>query len=630
MQSNAAQQEEMFDECEWFDTELSLLEPEEDISTAEYAERYLHVIKSPKPGPWRNENNPPLVGIMNVADRKGNFKNTRTLVLLKGVQTGGTDAAHNVSLKRMDKSAQNAFIVMETDKKAKRMMNQRYQQRLKKSSRLVEQMSDNPDDFSNYSIVMNTGFCLNIGWAGSHSAVSSDASETVILDELDKYAKPMNIEEAKDRTTTFVRTGFNFILSTPGEENGPITVEFEGCDTAMDYQVECPDCGELQVMAFENFTWPGKDEELKSNRERMRLANKVLREGSARYACKGCGVLWDDHMRDKAVRLGLKHGFHGWKMREDIDLPVSIGFHLPSWISPFKSLSHVVARWLKAQASDQPGKLRAWHNQEAAEPFIEKHSQRKVDTILDLRDDRPRGRVPKDISCLLLIVDTQQRGFFYEVRAFGWGPDLEPWQVREGYVESFKALEDVLYNSEYKDVDGKDYAIQGGFIDSGGGTGTVPNHSRTAEVYDFCRRNSIMRPLKGRQTMTSTYSTTHLDYYPGTNKKARKRIPGGLTLYHLNVTYFKDYLNNKLAINPDDPGAWHLHSECPVGYAQQMVAEYKDEKARWQCPRGRPNHYWDTGVYSLAAAEILQIKFWKKPNDETPRARRRTISKGVN
>ncbi|MEK6531268.1 MAG: terminase gpA endonuclease subunit [Deltaproteobacteria bacterium] len=604
-------QESLFVSCEWWPSERKILIPTEDITTAEWAELHRYVTKSTRPGQWSNANNPALIGIMNAADRRGAFKKMRTEVVMKGVQTGVTEAAHNLLFKRMDNRSHNALVVMESERKARRIFRQRVHDNIRKSPRLADQISDNPDDMTNYSIIMRTGFCVNIGWAGSQAAVASDPCETVILDEVDKYDAPANIEEAKDRTTTYGETGLVMILSTPGHNGGPVAVEFDNCDAACDYHAECPDCGHVQPMDFTHLWWPDKGEPKKAGEWKL-LANRVQREKDARYACNGCGSLWDDDNRDRAVVLGLQHFFYGWKFREDIDYPVSVGFRFPSWLSPFKSLSDIAARYLRAQEPGSGDKLRMWHNNEAAEPYMEVLSERRDDAILALRDDRPRGLVPKDISCLLLLADTQQRGFYYEVRAFGRGPQLESWQVREGFIETFDALKDVAFSSEYKDIDGKNHVIHAAFIDSGGGTGTVPKHSRTAEVYEFCRQNPVVRPLKGRQRMTTTVMSTRIDHFPAT----KKPIPGGLTLYNINVTHFKDQLASKLSINPTDPGAWHLHSECPEEYAAQMTAEHRDDRGRWVCPKGRANHYWDLGVYALAAAEILQVRFWKKPGEE--------------
>ena len=320
----------------------------------------------------------------------------------------------------------------------------------------------------------------------------------------------------------------------------------------------------------------------------------------------------------------MRHG--RWKAVRgaDVSKPRSVGFHQPSWISPDVSLSEIAAAYLTAKTDRT--KLIDFYNDYCAEPYIEKHSERKEDAILALRDDRPRGVVPRGIAALLCLVDTQQKGFYYTVRAFGWGPALDSWLVREGYVESFKGIEDVLYNSEYVDVDGAKHVIHAGFIDSGGGTGTVPQHSRTAEVYDFCRLNPIIRPLKGRQRMTTTVSPTQIDFYP----RSKKPIPGGLTLYMVNVTYFKDQLATKLSIHPEDSGAWRLHSETSTEYARQMVVEYKDDVGRWLCPPGKANHYWDLGVYALAAAEILQIKYWKRSENGNAPPQRRTENSRVN
>lgn len=626
MQTENNIQGSLFFTCEWFPSEQRLLLPPEDLSASEHAEKNRYVVKSSRPGPWRNENNPPLIGIMNASDRKGNFRNMRLEVVIKGVQTGVTEGAHNIILKGMDTSSQDILLAMESEAKIKHTIKNRFLPTIYRMPNLVEKLSANPDDITNASIKMANGLCLNTGWAGSQGSVSSGSYEKVILDEVDKFKVAMNLEEAKDRITAYPDTGLVFILSTPGEDGGPITIEFDGCDAHYDYHVQCPDCGCLQVMDFEHFWWPEKGEPKKTG-EWKRLAGKVAREKLARYACNGCGSMWDDYARDKGVLLGLNHNFHGWKMREEIAFPVSVGFKYPSWISPFKSLTSVVARYLLSEEPELRSKRRAWHNQEAAEAYVEQQSERKTDTILALKDDRPRGIVPRGTAALGLIVDTQQRGFYYEVVAFGWGLSFDTWQVREGYVETFEGLKDVLYNSEYKDAAGRGYTIMAGAIDSGGGTGTTPKHTRTAEVYRFCIENPIMRPIKGRQMMTHPVSSTKIDFYPGT----KIPISGGLTLFLLNVTYFKDQLSMKLSIKPDDPGAWHLHSECTEEYAKQMTVEYRDDKGRWQCPKGKANHYWDIGVYRLALGEILQVKFWKRPEENLPLrpAGRRVVNRGV-
>ena len=103
------------------------------------------------------------------------------------------------------------MLVMETEGKGKRAMKQRIIPRLEQSPRLAAQLSDNPDDTCNKSVVMQTGFCINIGWAGSQSSVSTDACETVILDEVDKYYLNLSIP---DSVTVQIEEDIRFIVDT--------------------------------------------------------------------------------------------------------------------------------------------------------------------------------------------------------------------------------------------------------------------------------------------------------------------------------------------------------------------------------------------------------------------------------
>jgi len=276
------------------------------------------------------------------------------------------------------------------------------------------------------------------------------------------------------------------------------------------------------------------------------------------------------------------------------------------------SLSEIVSVYL--QSKNDKAKLIDFYNDYLAEPFIELHSDRKENLILALRDERPRGLVPQESAGITAAIDTQQRGFYYEIRSWGYGAELESWQIREGFVETFDALYQMLFEDTYKNIHGEKQIIDIGLIDSGGGA-TGYGISRTAEVYDFCRRNPGIYPLKGLQRMTQPYRTSQLDNYPGTSKA----IPGGLKLYLINTTYFKDCLARKLGIAPADPGAWHLHSEATEEYARQLCVEYKNEKGVWDCPRNKPNHFWDVATYGLAACEIIGLKFWEKPAETNPK-----------
>jgi len=216
------------------------------------------------------------------------------------------------------------------------------------------------------------------------------------------------------------------------------------------------------------------------------------------------------------------------------------------------------------------------------------------------------------VCCLTAGVDTQgldERGWFCaEIRAWGWGNDAmtlpESWQIREGNFESFAALEDVLFNTVYYDAEGNSYYVGLVLQDAMG--------RRTNEVYSFClQHRGRVIPTQGvdSRRMSAPHSFTNLEYFAGT----KKAIPGGLRLYRFNNKYYKDLLAGKMEINPDDPGAWHMHSETTEDWARQMCSETVDENMQWVKIGSMANHGWDASVLNILAADVLGIKYMRKP-----------------
>jgi phage terminase large subunit GpA-like protein len=233
---------------------------------------------------------------------------------------------------------------------------------------------------------------------------------------------------------------------------------------------------------------------------------------------------------------------------------------------------------------------------------------------------------------LLAGIDTQDAGWWYEIRAFARGPLLESWQIREGFVPAdwavvprdalegrpwryhpvFDALREILFETEYADANGETYPVRMAVIDAMG-------HHATA-VYDFCRghrgRISPLQGMPGRSNTRRKWSK--LDTYPGGNKP----IPGGVQLFQVDVNAIKDDLSSKLQISAMDPGAWHFHAETSRDWARQMCAEYLDEKTnRWTCPGHKDNHAWDCSVYALALAEELGLNNKPVQMQANPRER---------
>lgn len=121
---------------------------------------------------------------------------------------------------------------------------------------------------------------------------------------------------------------------------------------------------------------------------------------------------------------------------------------------------------------------------------------------------------------------------------------------------------------------------------------------RTKEVYAYAiRHRGRVFPWQGVRSLSQRYTPSPQEYFPDA-KGNKIKIPGGL---------------NKLSINPDDPGAFHLHKNDGTleQYAREMCAEvWDDKKLSWENPQDKDNHYWDCEVMTLALAFVKAAAGW--------------------
>ena len=592
-------------DVEYCPQEKAAMQKRTKLDASAWAERNIFLAKGPCPGRYKNANNPALAGIMDVFS----LHHVRKGVLRKGIQTGGTQGVHILVAREADYSNgnDNALIVMADEKSVKKISSNRLVPIFTESPDLKNLISANPDDTTMYSIKLTNNFRLDIGWATSEVSVSSESYRVLVLDEIAKYQQVENIEDMKGRTNTFENECKQWILSSPGMLGAPIDVEFDSSDVVMDYYPVCPHCDEGQVMIFENFTWPVEQS-----------ANEIRHKKSAGYTCQHCGVIWDENDRKKALLKAMDSGeYKGWKPRTMVERFRSVSMHFPSWISPFMSMSEVVAKWLEAKG--KPDKLKKWYNTVAGEGYEAKsESAVTAEHLLKYRSELARNAVPPNTFKLCLLADTQQAGFYYQIWAYGYRPDVNMHMIRHGIVESFAHLE-AFYQEEFEDCTGKKYRISNGLIDSGGTRRGWQKHSRTTQVYEWCSRIRQMMPIKGVPGRTGNLvSYSARETYPGTNKP----IPGGLKLATLRVDVFKDDLERRLMIEPDDPGALSFHYEIDAPFAKHYTTEVKDAFGEWQHDRNKGrNDFSDCTVYALALLEMMPIPQMapQKPK-ETPTA----------
>jgi len=567
---------------------------------------------------WDNQLTPYLTGIMDASF----FPGVQTVILCATPQTGKSEAVNNC-LGYLAAADPGPAMVTYPDRDTARENSQdRLQTMFERSPRLRGYMTGSDEDMTNIRIRLRH-MPIYLAWARSASRLANKPIRYLVLDEVDKYPADLKgeadpISLAEKRTITYQWNRRIWKISSPTVETGAIWVALTTeAQAVFDFQARCPGCGELQKMVFSaedgthRIRWT----------EDVRDPEAVERDELAWYECEHCGAHWSDRQRDLAVRMGQ------WiERRTGMELfahlkehrPSKIGFHIPAWISPFVSLSTCAAAFLRAQKGrpDYISKLKDFKNAICAEPWKLVTAERKESAILALRDDRPRGAVPGGgvVAALTAGVDTQDNGFWYEIRAWGYGGvelSMDSWQIREGFVLSFAELARILWSDVYADDDGHVYPVILTFQDALG--------HRTAEVYDFCIKNrGRIFPTMGKQTMALAHAWTNLQFYPGT----KKPLPGGLGGYHVNTKFYKDRLAGLLEIDIADSSAFRFHSEFSETHAAHYTAEYLNEKGLWECVASRANHLWDCSVLNLVAHEVRGIKHWQKPAPEAQRNRK--------
>jgi phage terminase large subunit GpA-like protein len=471
---------------------------------------------------------------------------------------------------------------------------------------------------NNEELELNNGAYISVMWASSVAAIATKAFRVTISDEIDKPGYYVKTSEAmplsliRERTESYHNFKHIF-FSTPTIEQGNITVELNSCDLIYDWHVPCPHCGTYQPLRFSpEYAYGFKDGKYLAYDGSKKKIGKVIWHGGreatrhdmeqARYQCGTCKKEWTTAMKNKAVMQGLS------VPRKRINFrPRKVGFHinrLYSLLGKSGDLGKIVSSFVSAVKSKNPRIIQGVINSTFAEPFRPLKKLRRTEKLEKLKDDRPRGLVPGQgqVACLLAGVDTQDDGFYYEIRAFGYGLEGESWCIREGFVSSFAGLVRVLWEDKYRDIDGTEYTVRLALQDAMG--------HRTSEVYQFCRlHHGFIMPTQGMRTMATPYNFRTINRYPGTQRK----IIGGLQLVRFDTNYYKSKLSAKLDIMPVDPGAYHYHSETDKDWLKQMTVEVIGQDGFWHNPLERPNHAWDCSVLTMLAHEILEIAFWNKP-----------------
>jgi len=606
--------------------ERKVLRKRKAVKVSKWAEKHRVLTMSVLPGVWHNDVTPYLAGVMDAAA----LPFVREITLCKTPQTGGSEAVHNFVGYCIDRAPGPVLYVYPDEKTAGENSKDRVLPMINASPRLRSYFTGAEKDKSSFRINLQH-MIIYFGWGRSVASIANKPIKYAIADEIDKPGFDPGKREAgvidliDKRLTTFRGVSKFFKISTPTVESGNIWKELNSADVIFDYHVRCPLCSMMQLMDFRGIKWEGG-----SKADPKEIKNKHL----AWYECEQCGGRWDEHIRNKAVQHGVWMA-RGTKIGMDTYLekfrPADIGFHIQSWISYFVSFGEIVAAFLLGL--NDPIKMQDFLNSYCGLPWKDIVVKKDEEQILAHKNDLPAGVVPRDAVALTCGIDVQMVGFWFTV--YAWTKDLSCHLVQYGYITTWVDVETLVFHTRYQ-VEGqaadRTMGIWRAGIDSGGGKSSEDDWSKTEEVYSWVRTNGrgIVFAIKGAsRPQVKKVNPRVIDKMARGNRV----IPGGLTLYFLDVNQLKELFHWRLNRTFEETQYMSLNADTGLDYASQILAERKEKdrtgKSQWVQIR-RDNHLFDCSNIAAACADPEWMPSLSFISDSQARGKkRRIINKGV-
>jgi phage terminase large subunit GpA-like protein len=585
----------------WTESEKRSWNPIEKLSPSQWCERNrtLPPTIAAESGQLRLDRTPYMRGILDAINEPG----VEEIAVIKPTQIGYSTALETWIGWAIDQEPGPILLVLDSQKSAQEVIAEKIRPMVELTPAVNQHQPTSPHDDTLNAIRFDTA-PLYVGWAGSPASLSRRAIRYALFDEVDKYP-PFSGREAEpialgtERTATYGYRRRVLLGSTPTTRTGAIWRAWEAAGDKRTYHVPCPHCGEFQPLIFSQIKWPTSEES-----DRFKRADAIEQNNLAHYECSKCNQPIRDHHKPKMLLAGVwlsdgqsidRHGvITGTRPRAK-----RVGFQLNALYSPWRSFSAIAGEFQRSQ--NDPGRMQNFWNSWLGVPFEEQTASPAVDDFRQLTIGAPEaGTVPMWADFLVASVDVQKDRLYWVVRC--WAAEWQSQLIAHGIVLTFDELRQQVLNRPWKHASGSPCGIHLMAIDSG---------YRTTEVYDFARTDERIRPVKGEgndnQPMLVKYSSAGKAY--------------GVPLFMLNTQLLQD----KLHVIRNVPGRWLLNNAVTDDYLQMLASHHKvvDRKTgreSWKDKTsGIQDHYLDAELYSLAAAEMLNVGLLVAP-DSTPEA----------
>lgn len=577
--------------------------PAEQIDACEWARRYrvLGRDESSIPGPYDPDRTPFAAEIMRCLSDKEH----RKVVFVAGAQVCKSEIGRNWIGSVADLDPGPVLIVFPTEDSATETIDERIVPMIENTPRLSALKTGRAWDVSARQVRLRS--CrIYVAWATSAQTIAARPIRYLNQEEVDKWGTspapgkegdPGTLSEL--RTTTYEQSAKIYSSSTPTNASGPIWQSWEAAGDRRRYWVPCPRCGKFQILEWDRIQFLGKGTTSPGEfRAIAAEAERGLRD--VHYQCAHC----DGRIESRERRAMVAAGRWQSEGHPPGEHPVSstVAFQISALYSPFVSWAQLVREHFEARLKGAV-ELHGWINGRLG--WIVENEQTKITADLILRK-ATRGHkpvAPRGTVAIISTADTQKNGWPWETRAHLRGGQSRLLGL--GHATTLAELRSQALLDRWPLESGRAAQPELLLVDAGGGWDT-PDGGMTDRIYKFAASDSRIRPIKGHGGTTRAASRLR-------EAQSGKECPEGVALWVLCTQTYKDVLAARVA--SEDPELWQETSLVTPEYAKQMAAEHKvavrkGQKTEfvWQLvSRGSDNHYWDCGVYQVAAADMLDL-----------------------
>jgi phage terminase large subunit GpA-like protein len=591
-----------------------------------------------------------------------------TITLEGSAQEGKTVALISMLLSRMDLDAAPAMLVG-PDQDAMREMRDKVYAYCEASPTLATRIPPQTKRNDRF-LEFDTLICY-LAYSGSAQRMRSRTCKNIFCTEIDVWqddpvlGDPVMVVRARAKAWDEHKIIYE---STPSDEASRIDSLYRDSDQRR-LHCPCPHCGTYQELRFFPHTGGahagrggirGHLDEHGEPRSPESAAQHVY------YQCVSCDVPILNEDKQEMIARGVwcprgafvnsRGEIEGKSDRET----KNVGFHFWSIFAPNITFADLATQYLVHRAK---GLLKVFFNNWLGLPYkitSKMPEWRKLGQRLRV-PYYSSGTVPSSAYFVTCGVDVQGDRIYYAVRA--WGEDKTSWSVERGclrpellemdgelrrFADTNNIAADLvqlwprIINRRWPVVGGRSKL---GHDVIGCRALGCDSQYRTREVQQFVRQagvnasKTIVRAVRGDQSVgwasqQQLYKVSHVER----NARTGELYEGGLDVWGIAVSAYKEDLVARYEKPTDQPGAWMLPGDIFQGgedYLRQLVneapqlvkSEGKREKIVWTViDGGVGNHYWDCEVYASALADMVAGNDWnlKRWLADSPRSQTRS------